>query len=134
VGGQAEVNVRAADQIASLFDEIICLADGVGMGVFDDGRHPACGGSRTAGREVLALGRPGIHEVDVGVDHPRENQQPGRVDGPSDHCQIRLYRLDHAVADSQVGSQPTRAGHYDSTFDSHIGHWFPPDALQIHNL
>ena len=48
--------------------------------VLDHGRDAAGGGRHRAGREVLALGVPGILEMRVHVDRARQHDEPGGVD------------------------------------------------------
>ena len=50
------------------------------MSVLDDGGDPPGGCSPCPLGEILPIGRPGVHQMNVGVDHPGEDQQPGRVD------------------------------------------------------
>ena len=52
----------------------------MGVGVLHDRRHAPSGGRGDAGWEVLAVGRAGVHQVDVGVDHARQNEQPAGFD------------------------------------------------------
>ena len=81
MGREPEVDVGAVAQVVPLLDEVLRLADRMAVRVLDERRHPPDRRRVRPGREVLALGRSRIHQVDVGVHEPGQQEQAGRVDG-----------------------------------------------------
>ena len=57
--------------------------------------------------EVLPLGRPGVHQVNVCVDHPREHEQARRVDDGSRRLEVARGN-DSPPGHSKVGEGPPK--------------------------
>ena len=68
---------------ASLSESSAGGPDGMRMGVLHDRGDPARRRGRRTRREVLSFRRSRIHQVDVGVDHARHDEQAGGVDRTS---------------------------------------------------
>ena len=55
--------------------------------------------------KVLPIGGPGVHQVDMCVDHPREHEQAGSVDHGPRRLEI-AHGNDATPGHSQVGGEP----------------------------
>ena len=111
MSGETEVDIGSGAEMRLLLVEVRYVPNRVGMSVLDDRRYPSCRSCSGPVYEVLARGVTGIHQMNVGVNHPGEDDQAADIHDLAFRIHIAdsgyalILDLQVAENDSGIGRQ-----------------------------